>query len=139
VLAGLVALVAAGYRLTTGRRAAELVGTLVPIAAGYTIAHYASLLVVEGPRGLVQLLDPGGAAPPVTEVPAPALVATVQLVAVLAGHVLGVVAAHDRVLAMTTASPGRAEWRDRELADQIPLVVLMITYTMIGLYLLVIA
>lgn len=139
VLAGLVALVAAGYRLTTGRRATELVGTLVPIAAGYTIAHYASLLMVEGPRGLAQLLDPGGAAPPVTEVPAPALVATVQVVAVLAGHVLGVVAAHDRVLAMATTSPGRVEWRDRELADQIPLVVLMISYTMIGLYLLVIA
>jgi hypothetical protein len=139
VLAALVALVAVGYRLATGRRAAELVGTLVPIAVGYTVAHYASLLTVEGPRGLAQLLDPVSAVPPVTEVPAPALVATVQVVAVLTGHVLGVVAAHDRVLAIATTAPRRAEWRDRELADQIPLVVLMITYTVIGLYLLVIA
>jgi hypothetical protein len=61
------------------------------------------------------------------------------VLAVLAGHVLGVVAAHDRVLAMATTSQRPVESRDRELADQIPLVVPMITYTMIGLYLLVIA
>jgi hypothetical protein len=171
----LVALVAAGYRATTGRAAAALVSTLIPIAVGYTIAHYASLLIVEGPRGLAQLLDPA-AVPPTAELPAPVLVAAIQVTAVLAGHVAGVVAAHDRVLVLAEASapagssgqgsttrssalpagvaagapaPARragtavghppAGPGQRSLADQIPLVLLMIAYTMIGIYLLVIA
>ena len=42
--------------LATGRLAAALVPTLVPIATGYTIAHYLTLLLVEGPRALSQRL-----------------------------------------------------------------------------------
>jgi len=129
VLAALIGLVAASYRLATGALAGRLVSTLIPIAVGYTIAHYASLLLTEGPRGLVQLVDPAAPAP--TGAPAPLLVASIQVVAILVGHVVGVIAAHDR---SATLLP-----EHRRLADQIPLVLLMIVYTMIGLYLLVIA
>ncbi len=148
VLAGLVAVVALSYRLATGPMAGQLVSTLVPIAAGYTIAHYISLLITEAPVGLAQLV---GAPGPVLT-PAPVAIAGVQVAAILLGHVAGVVAAHDRVLALDAARPDppggggprAAEPRTdaapgRRLAEQVPLVLLMIVYTMTGLYLLVVA
>jgi len=170
VLLGLIGLVAASYRLTTGGMAAALVSTLIPIAVGYAIAHYASLLLVEGPRGLAQLVGSSGVAPPLSGVPAPLLIAAIQVAAILVGHVVGVLAAHDRVLGAATtamaptaattqtAAPTATAARtttttaaataaataavisdQRRLADQVPLVLLMIVYTMIGVYLLVIA
>ena len=129
VLAGLVLLVAALHRAATGRLSGVLASTLVPIAAGYTIAHYAVLLLVEGPRGVAQLA--GQALGPVAAVPAPGLVAGIQITAVLAGHVVAVVAAHDRSIALLPVH--------RRLADQVPLVLLMVAYTMAGLFLLVIS
>jgi hypothetical protein len=129
VLAGLVLLVAALYRVATGRLAGALASTLVPIAAGYTIAHYVVLLLVEGPRGIAQLV--GQTLGPVSAVPAPGVVAAVQIAAVLAGHVVAVVAAHDRSVALLPVH--------RRLADQVPLVLLMVAYTMVGLFLLVIS
>jgi hypothetical protein len=131
VLLGLMVLVAGLYRAATGRLAGELAPTLVPIAVGYTIAHYATLLLVEGPRGLAQLAAPGRALGPVTAVPEPGLVAALQIGAVLVGHVVAVVVAHDRSVALLPAH--------RRLADQIPLVLLMVAYTMAGLFLLVIS
>jgi hypothetical protein len=129
VLLATVLLVGVLYRLATGRLGGQLASTLIPIAAGYTIAHYVTLLLVEAPRGLAQL---GGAQlGPVAAVPAPGLVAAIQIGAVLAGHVVAVVAAHDRSVALL---PER-----RRLADQIPLVLLMVAYTMAGLFLLVIS
>lgn len=125
-LALLVVLVALLYRAATGALAAPLVTTLVPVAVGYTVAHYAVLLLVEGPRGVAQL---GGAVlGPVTAAPAPVLVAAVQVGAILLGHVVAVVAAHDRSTALLPAH--------RRLADQVPLVLLMVVYTMAGLLLL---
>ena len=103
-LLGLIAVVAAGYRLTTGAAAPALVSTLVPIAVGYTVAHYASLLITEGPRSLAQLAQPGTEGPS-TALPAPVVIAVIQVAAVLLGHVLGVVAAHDRVLALAERPP----------------------------------
>jgi hypothetical protein len=129
VLVGLVLMVAGLYRAVTGRLAGPLVTTLVPIAAGYTIAHYVTLLLVEGPRGLTQLA--GAHLGAVTAVPAPAIVAGVQIAAVLVGHVVAVVAAHDRSVALLP--------EHRRLADQVPLVLLMVAYTMAGLFLLVLS
>lgn len=129
LLAGLVLLVAALYRAATGPLAGPLAATLVPIAAGYTLAHYATSLLVEGPRGLAQLAgQPLGA---VTAVPAPGVLAVIQVGAVLLGHVVAVVAAHDRSIALLP--------EHRRLADQIPLVLLMVGYTMAGLFLLVVS
>jgi len=135
-LAVLIALVAGSYRLATGKLAAELASTLVPIAVGYTLAHYAALLLVEAPRGLAQLGVPLGLGEqlgPVTAdaVPAPTVLAVIQVAAILAGHVVAVLAAHDRSAALLPAH--------RRLADQIPLVLLMVVYTMVGLFLLVVA
>lgn len=131
VLVALVAVVALLYRLATGRLAAALVPTLVPIAVGYTIAHYLTLLLVEGPRGLSQLVAPLHELGEPAAVQYPGLVAAVQIGAVLVGHVVAVVVAHDRCLALLPPH--------RRLADQVPLVLLMVAYTMVGLFLLVIA
>ncbi|WP_232660873.1 hypothetical protein [Pseudonocardia sp. TRM90224] len=129
VLLLLVALVAGLYVAATRELAGPLATTLVPIAVGYTLAHYFTLLLVEGPRGITQLV--GGELGPITAVPAPVLVASVQIGAVLAGHIVAVVAAHDRSVALLP--------EHRRLADQVPLVLLMVVYTMAGLFLLVIS
>lgn len=129
LLVAVALLVGVLYRLATGRLAGLLASTLVPIAVGYTIAHYATLLLVEGPRGVAQLF--GAELGAVTAVPAPGAVAAVQIGAVLVGHVVAVVAAHDRSVALLP--------EQRRLADQVPLVLLMVAYTMAGLFLLVIA
>ncbi len=59
----------------------------------------------------------------------PGGVATLQVVAIVVGHVLGVVAAHDRSVRLFP--PGRA------VAGQLPLLVLMVAYTIGGLALLI--
>lgn len=147
-LLGAIAIVAALY--TAAVRIAGAVGSvdpaglpqafahsLVPIAVGYLVAHYFSLLVFEGQRTLILASDPfdsgtnlfGTAELGVdyTVVSATAI-ATVQVVAVVTGHVLGVVAAHDRAVRLF---PPRAA-----TIGQLPLLVLMIIYTVGGLSLL---
>jgi hypothetical protein len=117
-------------------RRADIALPLVPIAAGYTLAHYASLLVVEGPRGVLMLLrqwDAVGSTDPVV-VPGPTTVAVVQVACIVAGHLLGVLAAHDRAL---RAAPGRST--TLVIADELPGVLLMVGYTWAGLFLLVAA
>ena len=60
--------------------------------------------------------------------PARPLVAGVQVVAVVIGHVLGVVLAHDRAVRLLAARV--------RVVGQLPLLVLMVGYTVGGLTLL---
>jgi hypothetical protein len=111
--------------------------SLLPIAAGYLVAHYWSLWAFEGVNGLARLSDPlgtganwlgtGGLEPSYALIE-PTLVATIQVVAIITGHLLGVVLAHERAVALF----------DRRVAvtGQVPLLVLMIFYTVGGLTLL---
>lgn len=111
-----------------GRRdvAGLFVHSLVPIAVGYLIAHYIALLIGEGQRAVVLLL---GADWPINEAPLPAAaVAGLQVLAIVTGHVLGVLAAHDR--AVRLFEPRAA------VAGQVPLMVLMVLLTVSGLSLL---
>ncbi|PUB24941.1 hypothetical protein C8K30_108198 [Promicromonospora sp. AC04] len=131
-----VCLLVAGSLWWTMRRA-DIALPLVPIAAGYTLAHYASLLIVEGPRGLQLLVQPwvqqpgtAGSAGPVI-VPDPAAIAVVQVACIVVGHLVGVLAAHDRAL---RAAPGRQH--TLVIADELPGVLLMVGYTWAGLFLL---
>jgi hypothetical protein len=124
LLCGLVFL---GVRQTAGRLDVTL--SLIPIAAGYTLAHYLSLLIVEAPRGFLLLIGQ-----PVDRwdvSPSPTVVAGVQITLILIGHVLGVIVAHDRALAEAGPKPAMAV-----LADELPLVLLMIGFTWAGLFLL---
>jgi hypothetical protein len=130
-LVGVCLLVAASLRWTLSR--ADMALPLVPIAVGYTLAHYASLLVVEGPRGLLLLVQQWGVAGSIELdiVPDPAVIAVVQVVLIVIGHLVGVLAAHDRML---RASPGRT--LTLVIADELPGVLLMVGYTWAGLFLL---
>ncbi|MEV1176056.1 hypothetical protein [Nonomuraea sp. NPDC049784] len=105
---------------------ARFAHSLVPIATGYLIAHYFSLLVIEGRHGILMALGLDAKADP--NAIEPATIATVQVLAIVIGHVVGVVAAHDRSVRLLP--PARA------VAGQIPLFVLMVCYTIGGLTLL---
>ncbi|RJK95420.1 hypothetical protein [Vallicoccus soli] len=136
VLCTRVAGAVGGGEVGPRRAPGEFAHTIVPIAVGYVVAHYYSLLVLEGQRTLVQLSDPlvqgsdwlglGGRAVDSSLV-TPSGVAALQVVAVVTGHVLGVVLAHDRAVRLF---PRRA------VAGQLPLLVLMVAYTVGGLLLL---
>jgi hypothetical protein len=111
--------------------------SLIPIAAGYLVAHYWSLWVWEGTHGLARMSDPLGTGAnwlgtaglePSAALIAPGLVAGIQVVAIITGHVLGVVAAHERAVSLF---PRRAA-----VLGQVPLLVLMVVYTVGGLTLL---
>jgi hypothetical protein len=111
--------------------------SLVPIAAGYLVAHYWSLWVWEGTHGLAKMSDPLGTGANLLgtaglDAPegliAPGFVAGVQVVSIITGHVLGVVLAHERAVALF---PRRAA-----VLGQLPLLAVMVAYTVGGLTLL---
>ncbi len=117
--------------------AAELAPSLLPIAAGYLVAHYWSLLMFQGPRTLGLLSDPLGTGADWLGTAGtngwdgliqPTLVAVVQAGAIVIGHVLGVVVAHERAVRIL---PRRAA-----VIGQVPVMVLMVGYTVGGLSLL---
>ncbi|MDG4861900.1 hypothetical protein P8605_27535, partial [Streptomyces sp. T-3] len=136
-LLGAIALVAALYCLCAG--AARLISgqlphpltafahSLVPIALGYLVAHYFTLLVTEGPRTVMVAFGTDNAVAPEPPLD-PGGLATLQVLAIVTGHVLGVVAAHDRSVRLFP--PARA------VAGQLPLLGLMVAYTVGGLILL---
>lgn len=111
--------------------------SLVPIALGYVVAHYWSLLVLEGQNAFVHLSDPLGNGSdwlglsdrvPDTTLLQPTLVASVQVVSIVTGHVIGVVLAHDRAVRLFP--------RRHAVVGQLPLLALMVAYTCGGLLLL---
>ncbi|MFI7010962.1 hypothetical protein [Streptomyces sp. NPDC050145] len=128
-LLGAVTLVAALYALCAGRAPrAAFAHALVPIALGYLVAHYFTLYVTEGPRTLA--LASGADHPLPPEPPlGPGGLAALQVLAIVTGHVLGVVAAHDRAVRLLPP--------ERSVTGQLPLFALMIAYTLGGLGLLI--
>jgi hypothetical protein len=112
--------------------------SVVPIAFGYVVAHYLTLLILEGQRTLIYLSDPLsnganifgtgllGLNTSITN--HSTLIATIQVCAVVGGHLMGVISAHDRAVALFP--------RHRALAGQLPLLVVMVAYTVGGLLLL---
>ena len=112
--------------------------SVVPIVLGYVVAHYLTLFILEGQRTLISLSDPlsngwnvfgtgllGVNAGITNHTTA---IATIQVGAVVGGHLLGVASAHDRAVALFP--------RHKALAGQIPLLVVMVGYTVGGLMLL---
>ncbi|WP_433825625.1 hypothetical protein ACQP2E_26365 [Actinoplanes sp. CA-015351] len=111
----------------------DVTASLIPIAVGYTLAHYLSSLLVEGPRGLLLLVQQWGIADGVTwdVAPVPSVIAGAQIALILIGHALGVIIAHDQALAESPDRPVLAT-----LADELPMVIFMIGCTWAGLFLL---
>ncbi|MGQ5261223.1 hypothetical protein ACTWLT_10750 [Micromonospora sp. ZYX-F-536] len=115
----------------------ELAHSIVPIAAGYLVAHYYSLLILEGQRTVALHSDPLGTGAnwfgtagwqPHTGLVTPGGVASLQITVIILGHLLGTLLAHDRALYLFP--------RARAVAGQLPLLALMVAYTVAGLLLL---
>ncbi|MGY2874017.1 hypothetical protein ACVW00_001207 [Marmoricola sp. URHA0025 HA25] len=115
-----------------------LAHSVVPIIVGYMTAHYLSFFVEQGQTTLIQLSDPlvkgqnllGTADWTVNYWLSyhPTFLASVKVLAVVAGHIVGVVAAHDRALEVL---PKR-----HQVVGQLGLLVVMVFFTASGLYLL---
>ncbi|MGD9958051.1 hypothetical protein [Nocardioides sp.] len=136
------ATVAVRPRAATGLTRRDMPGqfahSLVPIVLGYITAHYLSYFVEVGQQTMILLSDPMGTGANLLGTANlgvnywlsdhPSTLAVVKVLAVVGGHVLGVIAAHDRATKLLTT-------RD-QLVAQLPLLVLMVLYTGTGLYLL---
>ena len=101
--------------------------TLLPIAAGYLIAHYLTL-VIQGVVWLPSLIvDPlMSLAPPLDWIPI-GLIWYLSVAAIVGGHIAGIVLAHR--LALRDA-PRRAT------VAGLPMVALMIGYTILSLWII---
>ncbi len=118
--------------------AGAFVLTLVPIALAYHLAHYLSYLLLAGQLVLPLASDPFGlgwdlfgTANRTLDIGIVSIKAVwwTAVVAVVVGHVYAVYLAH--VMALRLYGSGRAA-----LASQLPLVLLMVAYTMISLWIL---
>ncbi|MFL5952927.1 MAG: hypothetical protein ACJ76I_02300 [Gaiellaceae bacterium] len=132
-----VALFVGAYLLVTRWQAREVAVTLIPIAAVYFTAHYFSYLLIAGQATLGVVVDPFGHSwnplgwgeyPISIGVAPPGLIWWIQVLLIVCGHVAAVFAAHR--LALRGATRGRA------FIMQLPLVLLMVGYTVAGLWVL---
>ena len=112
--------------------------SLVPIAVGYVIAHYFSLLLLEGQQTWLLLGDPfgAGAGTPGTggarvdyTLLSTTTISYIQIGAIVVGHVVGVLTAHDRAV--------RAFGEQEARRSQYPLMAIMLLFTGIAVALLV--
>jgi hypothetical protein len=138
-----------GLVLLVGRLVglAALGAGLLPIAVGYLVAHYLTYLVGDGQRIVVAISDPFqlgwnlfGTAffePSIAWLPT-GIVWTIQLAAVVGGHMLGAWAGHEAALAAALADDPHALSRPDGAATlrrrQIPLATLMVGLTVLTLW-----
>ena len=113
-------------------------GSLVPIALAYVVAHYFSFLVRESQYLAIFVSDPLGLGwdlfgttdvRPRINVLAPQTIWYVQVAALVVGHVAGLVLAHDKAVELFE-SPRKAA------ISQYAMLALMVVYTVAGLWLL---
>jgi hypothetical protein len=132
-------IVAAALAVTRAVGVAATAAGLLPIATGYLVAHYLTYLLIDGQRIVIAISDPfqrgwdvfgtaffevsGGWLPP-------GLVWTVQLAAVVGGHMLGAWGGH--VVAALDAPRDMSAGTLR--ARQIPLAVVMVALTTLTLW-----
>jgi hypothetical protein len=112
--------------------------SIIPIVVGYIVAHYTTYLVEYGQQTLIQASDPFGDGSNLLGTGDwtvnywlsfhPTFLAVLKVLAVVVGHVLGVIAAHERAIELL---PKR-----HQLTGQLPLLFAMIAFTVGGLYLL---
>ncbi|BBY18875.1 hypothetical protein [Mycolicibacterium litorale] len=135
----------AAARATGGvdrQRRRELPGlmahSLIPIVIGYVFAHYLSYLIERGQQTVILLADPlqrgwnlfglGDAEVSYLLSLHPSVLATLKVAFVVAGHMAGVVAAHDRALRLLPSA--------HQITGQLAMMLVMVGYTFMGLYLL---
>ena len=125
---GAFALVQALTRWLGGHTAAGVyASSLLPIAAGYLIAHYLTL-VIQGVVWLPSLIvDPLNSLAPLLDWIPIGLIWYLSVAAIVGGHIAGIVLAHR--LALRDAA-GRAT------VAGLPMVALMIGYTILSLWII---
>ncbi|OMC26863.1 hypothetical protein A5739_19600 [Mycobacterium colombiense] len=116
----------------------EMAHSLIPIVVGYIFAHYLSYLVERGQQAVFALADPFGrglnllglAHLHVAYVLSmhPPVLAAVKVTCVVTGHIVAVIAAHDKALRLLPAG--------HQLTGQLTMMLVMVGYTFTGLYLL---
>ncbi|NYI44996.1 hypothetical protein BJ993_002076 [Nocardioides aromaticivorans] len=121
-----------------GRGVAALFApSLIPIAIGYTFAHYLSFAIFQGQQGYLLANDPLGRGWDLLgltgrtvdyTIVTTSQIAFLQIAAIVVGHVVAVLSAHDRSLAVLRRGDG--------MRGQYPLVLVMIAYTGGGIVLL---
>lgn len=141
-LAGLVLLVARWTGL------AAVGAGVLPVALGYLVAHYLSFLLADGQRIIVAVSDPFqqgwdlfGTAffePSLDWIP-PSALWSIQVGAVVVGHIVGAWAGHavavrERGIDHGRGRAARAQQRRADLRAQLPLAVLMVALTSITLW-----
>ncbi|MGK5531586.1 hypothetical protein [Streptomyces sp. URMC 129] len=116
---------------------AEFGHSLIPIAIGYTVAHYFSFALFQGQNGFLLAGDPLGRGWDLfgTEgervnhlLLSTSAIAWVQIAAIVLGHVAGVASAHDRAVRLMP--------RRHAGVGQFPMLAAMIGYTTAGIALL---
>lgn len=125
--------VSAGER---GQLPGRLAHSLVPIVVGYIFAHYLTYLLEKGQAAFFALLDPLGRGWQPLGDPATSyflsehtsMLAGLKVTFVVVGHVLAVVAAHDKALVLLP--------KGHRLSGQVAMLLLMVAYTFTGLFLL---
>jgi hypothetical protein len=133
-------LAVAGTESIAGRRglSQDFIDSLIPIALVYVIAHYFSLLLYQGEVGYRLLSDPWGRGwdlfgtrgfQPNFTFLTPHTIWYVQVAALVTGHIAGLAVAHDRAVGLFR-TPRMALW------TQYPMLVLMVLYTVGGLWVL---
>lgn len=112
--------------------------SIVPIVVGYMVAHYLTYFLEIGSRTLILASDPFSNGSDYLDTGDwseinwlsyhPTMLAVVKVGAVVVGHVLAAIVAHDRALRMLPAR--------HQLTGQLPLLLAMVGFTAGGLYLL---
>lgn len=138
-----VALVAGFYRLgVAGMKSSHIeksprelslmfAPSLVPIALGYLLAHYFSFMLFVGqalPHVIAHPMGNSGP-PPVDYFVSGRVIWWVQVLALLAGHVAGLIVAHDKATAVWGKARAAAQ-------SQMWMLVVMVGFTCLGLWLL---
>ena len=140
VLATYLAAVAAAEKLGRVNHSLvpDFVLSLIPIAAAYMFAHYFSTFLTAGQFMIPLASDPFGRGwdllgtadyAPNLAIVAPDTVWYAQVGALVIGHVAGLAIAHDRAVAVF-------EGRRTALQAQLPMLGLMVLYTLGGMWIL---
>jgi hypothetical protein len=131
-------IIASGEEQSSERVARKFVLSLVPIALAYHLAHFFSFLLIQGQLVVPLLSDPlgrdwdlFGTANYVIDLTIVNARATwlISVVAIVIGHIFAVYLAH--MTALKTFDGARAALR-----SQYPMLILMVGYTMVGLWIL---
>ena len=102
--------------------------SLIPIVVGYVFAHYLSYLVEKGQQTVIALLGFQGVEVNYLLSTHPSVLATLKVCFVVAGHIAGVIAAHDSAIRLLPSG--------HQITGQLAMMLTMVAYTFSGLYLL---